>query len=314
MTRYVIGLGSNLGDRIGTLRHALDELDAVGDIVAVSGIYRSAPIGPEQPEFLNSIVVLDTGLEPGSLLEVIGVIEFEAGRRRLQPAGPRTLDLDILAGPTILSGGELTMPHPRWSERRFVLEPLSEIWEVAQPIAGIDPEALAAAIEETANQDVERLAGSEWRNEPGRGTSWVVIQAVVFALVIGFALVAPDTMTAAVRWPGAAFGIAGALLMLAGVRGLGRNLTAFPEPVKYGELSDEGVYGLVRHPIYGANVLLLMGVALLGRSWLAFLCAAGAGLFFWMKAGAEEVRLGLRYGGYAAYRRKVPHRLLPWIL
>jgi 2-amino-4-hydroxy-6-hydroxymethyldihydropteridine diphosphokinase len=124
-----IGLGSNIGDKVETCRKAVALLDKAGDIKAVSSFYTTEPIGyPDQEEFVNAVVELETGLSPLALLARCHVIEDDLGRRRLIHWGPRTIDLDILLyGDLVVKTGELTIPHPLLAERRFVLVPLCEV-------------------------------------------------------------------------------------------------------------------------------------------------------------------------------------------
>lgn len=312
MSRYYLGIGANLGDRAGHLRDAIEWLDEAGTVVAVSGLYRSAPIGPEQPEFLNAAVALESDLSPYDLLSRLHAIEDRLGRHRGERWGPRTIDIDILAGPELVESDTLDLPHPRWAERRFVVDPLSEVFE--SDVAGIDARSIESARRETSTQDVERLADPNWAAGTDRGGGWVSAQVVVFAVVFGLALLTPDTFTGSGwRWAGRVLVVAGAVLMVGGVRSLGRSLTAFPEPAEAATLQTTGVYAHVRHPIYGAVVLGLLGVAVHQRSWPAIVAALAAGGFFWKKAEAEERRLCIRYPDYAAYRASVPGRILPWV-
>ena len=126
-TRAFIALGSNLGDREGYLRGALRE---VGTLVAESQVYETDPVGgpDEQGPYLNMVVEIETTLDPYALLRRCQRIEAEAMRQRTVRWGPRTLDVDVILydGVTIQSD-ELTLPHPRFAERRFVLTPLAEI-------------------------------------------------------------------------------------------------------------------------------------------------------------------------------------------
>ncbi len=132
-----LSLGSNVGDRAGNLKTAIDHLGKVGQIGAVSSLYETEPVEfTEQPWFLNCVVKLDTEKMPKQLLAAILGIEREMGRRRTQPKGPRTIDLDILLfGSSVIQTKGLTVPHPAMQERRFVLEPMVEIApEVRHPI------------------------------------------------------------------------------------------------------------------------------------------------------------------------------------
>ena len=127
MTRSFIGVGSNLGDRRQYLRDAVDSLP---DKVAVSGVYETDPVGGpgRQGPYLNIVVELETELSPSALLSVCHRIESAAHRVRDERWGPRTLDLDIIwmAGVS-MDEPRLTIPHPRWKERKFVLAPLREL-------------------------------------------------------------------------------------------------------------------------------------------------------------------------------------------
>lgn len=136
MTRAAIGLGSNLGDRWRYLLFAVQQIDGLGEVVATSSVYETEPIGEvEQGSFLNAVVVLETRLDARHLLRELQAIESEAGRQRATKWGPRTLDLDLLIyGREQLAEVGLAVPHPRLTERRFVLEPLLEAWpEVELP-------------------------------------------------------------------------------------------------------------------------------------------------------------------------------------
>lgn len=131
MTRAYLGLGSNLGDRLGHLKAAVSLLDAADgvEVAAVSSVYRSEPVGPPgQGEYLNAVVAVDTSLSPAVLLSRSREIEEARGRRRGLRWGPRTLDIDILLfGSEEIDEPDLQVPHPRLATRRFVLDPLLEI-------------------------------------------------------------------------------------------------------------------------------------------------------------------------------------------
>jgi 2-amino-4-hydroxy-6-hydroxymethyldihydropteridine diphosphokinase len=128
--RAFIGLGSNLGDRRATLRQGLTQLEAEGDVVAVSPLYETEPVGgPEgQGAFLNVVVELATADTPQRLLRRCQALEEAAHRVRTVRFGPRTLDADVLlVGDLVVDQPDLTVPHPRMWERRFVLQPLSDL-------------------------------------------------------------------------------------------------------------------------------------------------------------------------------------------
>jgi 2-amino-4-hydroxy-6-hydroxymethyldihydropteridine diphosphokinase len=131
VSRAYIGLGSNEGDRLENLKAGVAKLAATHDVVVVakSGVYDSEPVGmTDQGDFLNAVVAVETALDPYQLLDLILKIELDHGRQRITRWGPRTLDLDILLfGDIVQDDPELSIPHPRLKERRFVLEPLVEI-------------------------------------------------------------------------------------------------------------------------------------------------------------------------------------------
>jgi 2-amino-4-hydroxy-6-hydroxymethyldihydropteridine diphosphokinase len=148
--RAYVGLGSNLGDRAARLREAVEGLE---DAVAVSDVYETEPVGgPDQADYLNVVVELDTARSARELLSLAHVLEDRAGRVRDERWGPRTLDVDVLwheQGP--VDEPDLQVPHPRLAERRFVLQPL---WDLA-------PELVAALAppdwEVRAEGEVRRL-------------------------------------------------------------------------------------------------------------------------------------------------------------
>jgi 2-amino-4-hydroxy-6-hydroxymethyldihydropteridine diphosphokinase len=132
--RAFVGLGSNLGDRWSHLRRAVDQLRAGNraPVTAVSRVYETEPLGgPEdQGPYLNVVVELavSPGADPYRLLEECRRLEASAGRVRSVRWGPRTLDADVLwIDGVALDDTDLTVPHPRWRERRFVLAPLAEL-------------------------------------------------------------------------------------------------------------------------------------------------------------------------------------------
>jgi len=146
LTRVAIALGSNLGDREQYLRSAIAALQPSIQHVRVSTFHDTAPVGVgPQPTFLNATAVGETSLTARALLDTLLAIERDLGRERPFPGAPRTLDLDlILYDEAIIDEApSLIVPHPRFRERRFVLEPLAEIapdWR--DPITGQTVEEL----------------------------------------------------------------------------------------------------------------------------------------------------------------------------
>ncbi len=156
-----IGLGSNLGDRSAILGDAVHGIAAFAALAGVSALYETAPVGgPAQGIYLNAVVVVDTDLSPRALLEALLGLERAAGRERRVRWGPRTLDLDILLyGRVLVDARGLRVPHPRMTERRFVLEPLLEAWPDATGPDGAGFGAAAAAVD---YQEVSRIQAPGW--------------------------------------------------------------------------------------------------------------------------------------------------------
>jgi len=130
-----LALGSNLGDRLQTLRRAAELLDAVDgiEVARSSRVYETEPVGPPQPAYLNAVLEVVTTLEPRALLEAALRVETELGRVRGERWGPRTLDVDVLLYDECeIDEPDLVVPHPRIHERGFVLVPLREL--VADPM------------------------------------------------------------------------------------------------------------------------------------------------------------------------------------
>ena len=133
-----LGLGSNMGDRMGNLAAAIERLRVHAVIGTVASVYETAPIGyEEQPMFLNTALSATTHLAPPELLRFAKAIEVELGRQPSFRNAPRPIDIDILlCGDLIVRTPELTIPHPGIAERAFVLAPLSEIaFEVVHPVS-----------------------------------------------------------------------------------------------------------------------------------------------------------------------------------
>ena len=130
--RAAIALGSNIEDPEAQVTRAFDEIAALPGtrVLACSKLRRTKPVGyAEQPDFINAVALVETALEPRALLDALLAIEQRHGRKRSIPNGPRTLDLDIiLYGNKVIDEPGLTVPHPRATERAFVMEPLREVW------------------------------------------------------------------------------------------------------------------------------------------------------------------------------------------
>jgi 2-amino-4-hydroxy-6-hydroxymethyldihydropteridine diphosphokinase len=150
MVTVAIALGSNLGDSKAHLEFACGQLERLISDLRVSSFRNTAPVGVPgpQPDFLNAAAVGDTELDAPGLLAALLGIEQMRGRERPHPNAPRTLDLDlILFGDEIVNQAGMNVPHPRFRERRFVLEPLAEIAPgLKDPVTGRTVAELWAAI------------------------------------------------------------------------------------------------------------------------------------------------------------------------
>lgn len=129
MTTVALSLGANLDDRLAALQSAVDVCAEHTRVVAVSGVYATDPVGgPEQPEFLNAVLLLQTDAPPEQVLALAQRAEQAQGRTRGVRWGPRTLDVDVLTyGDLVSVDPELTLPHPRAVQRAFVMVPWAEV-------------------------------------------------------------------------------------------------------------------------------------------------------------------------------------------
>jgi 2-amino-4-hydroxy-6-hydroxymethyldihydropteridine diphosphokinase len=156
-----IGLGSNLCDPEGQVRHAVTELARLpeSEFLARSALYRTAPVGPaDQPDYVNAVVSLATRLTPRGLLDALQAIERGHGRQRDGTRwGPRTLDLDILLyGDERVAEPGLQIPHPEMAGRAFVLVPLADVAPVGLRVPGLG--SLTELVELCPRAGVSRLA------------------------------------------------------------------------------------------------------------------------------------------------------------
>jgi len=132
--KAVISLGANIGEPMANLDLAIDLLREATEVLAVSSYLQTKPVGgPEQPDYLNAVVIIESDLPAKDLLALLNGIETAMGRTREVHWGPRVIDLDLIQyGGLLVKDEKLTLPHPRAHERRFVLAPWFEI----------DPEAV----------------------------------------------------------------------------------------------------------------------------------------------------------------------------
>jgi 2-amino-4-hydroxy-6-hydroxymethyldihydropteridine diphosphokinase len=130
LVQVCVAFGANLGDAQATVLQAIQDVGALAttQLKKASALYASAPYEATGPEFVNAVAIYETGLQPLELLDALQNLENIAGRERPFANAPRTLDLDIIFyGDVALNTPRLTVPHPRWQERAFVLKPLAEI-------------------------------------------------------------------------------------------------------------------------------------------------------------------------------------------
>jgi 2-amino-4-hydroxy-6-hydroxymethyldihydropteridine diphosphokinase len=164
----IVGLGSNLGDRLETIRSAIAALArAPGlSLEAVSDVYETPAVGPPQPSYLNAAARIATSLSPEELMAALLAIEADHGRVRREKWGPRTLDLDVLVildeegTLAAIETGAVIAPHPRLTERSFALAPLLDVAPELAPRFGPALEAVGGA--------PPRAQGSQSIVVPGR--------------------------------------------------------------------------------------------------------------------------------------------------
>ena len=127
--KAVVAVGANIGNPQEQMEIAIQLLKQATHVLAVSSFYRTTPVGgPDQPDYINAVLLLESELPAMDLLSLLHGIEKSLGRERIERWGPRTIDLDLIQyGELLSSADELMLPHPRAHERRFVLEPWFEV-------------------------------------------------------------------------------------------------------------------------------------------------------------------------------------------
>ncbi len=317
MTRTAIALGSNQGDRLGYIRTGIAGIRRLGTVISVSSLYETEPVGgPDQDRYLNAVVLIETDLEPHALLAELHRLEEAAGRTRGERWGPRTLDLDIIAhraDPVDMP--DLTIPHPLAAERRFVLEPLAEIWPQAPLGEGVTAEHALAGVEPggTFRWSGDWEVGAPnlgWRSGALVGAQVGLIATIV---VVGYAtLVSPvSPLRSAIA---AALAVPGTWLVVSAALALGSRLSALPEPRPGDGLIERGPFRRARHPIYGGVILGTLAMVVISGSWWALVPAAALGAVLVTKVDLEERALTLAFPDYPDYRRRVRKRFLPFLI
>ena len=150
VTAYV-ALGANLGDARTAVLQAFEALASLPEtqVTGRSALYRTAPHEAQGPDFINAVARIETGLTAPDVLDALQAIEYRAGRVRPSVNAPRSLDLDLLFyGEACMQSPHLTLPHPRWRERAFVLVPLADVWQLR-----VSPEYLARVAGQAIQRD-----------------------------------------------------------------------------------------------------------------------------------------------------------------
>lgn len=162
LNKVVLALGSNMGDSYALLKQAAKLLsDHEGlNIIEASSFYVTAPIGyEEQEDFVNAVLLCETALSPLDLLAHCQSVEQALNRVRLIRWGPRTIDVDIIwYNDQIINEAELTVPHPRMTERAFVMVPLMEI----MPSLTIEGKSIQSICENLADQEIRKMTHEKW--------------------------------------------------------------------------------------------------------------------------------------------------------
>lgn len=166
MKQAYIGIGSNVGDSLTTIRKAIDAIEGLPSTanLKVSKFYRTSPVGGvKQRDFINGVLTFRTSLSATELLHHLSTIESSLGKKKVLLNGPRTIDLDILFfGRELHETQELQIPHPRWQERLFVLVPLLDLVDhIEMPSNKIDLRAYLATFTNPHNEMIELLDSTD---------------------------------------------------------------------------------------------------------------------------------------------------------
>lgn len=162
MNKVVLALGSNLGDSLTLLKEAVALLTENNDLTLMkaSSFYRTAPVGyVDQNDFINAVIACETNLSPRALLALCQAVEAKLQRVRLIRWGPRTIDVDILLYNTEqIHEADLEVPHPRMTERAFVMLPLMEI----MPELIIEGKTIQSICDSLADQEIRKMTHEKW--------------------------------------------------------------------------------------------------------------------------------------------------------
>ncbi len=162
MTTVYLALGSNIGDSVGHIKQAIGLLEKVLNDLRQAPVYVSKAVGyTDQPDFLNTAVSGETDLEPESLLDRLMSIEQQVGRRATFHWGPREIDIDIIFyGDRVVETGKLTIPHPSFQDRDFVLQPLSDLdSKLTDPASRQTTQQLLDKIDPSNRSIIKRIDG-----------------------------------------------------------------------------------------------------------------------------------------------------------
>jgi len=162
-----VGLGSNLGDRADNMRRAVELLRDYAEIAAQSPLYETAPVGyADQGSFLNAVIEIATDMPAHALMAAMRDAEMALGKETPFENGPRTIDLDLLLyGDSVVEVSNLSVPHPRMHERRFVLAPLADIApDAMHPVLG---KTISELLTSLPSDGVE-LSGERWESPAER--------------------------------------------------------------------------------------------------------------------------------------------------
>ncbi len=162
MPEAVIAIGSNLGNRLEYLQMAVQRMQKFSKIIDIAPLYETTPYGfREQPDFLNSVIIIETDVFPHELLHRLKEIEIQLGRKNRERWGPREIDLDIIFyNNQVIHDDELTIPHPDFKNRIFVLKPLADIRpEWRSPIKG---KPVRALLNKCQDETIIQMVQPDW--------------------------------------------------------------------------------------------------------------------------------------------------------